>query len=143
LKELKTLDLSRNNITELPNEIFNLANLKSLNLKYNPNLHTKLVNFGHSTIDDCYFDNVKNVICYETRTCKTIYMNNRTFTDVESNNLFNICTVEEIDAILNPEEKKSYIFIISLIFAGIAILIAGPFILINYILKKKISVNFM
>jgi len=133
LSKLERLYLSKNNIGKLPNEIFNLNNLKLLEIDNNP-LKTKIIKFGNSTIDDCFFKNIQ-ILCYEPNTCNSIHLSDRDLSDSEAENEYEVCSKRKDD---ENEDGKSHYFIINgiVLVCIIAILIA---IFTKYMLKKKIK----
>jgi len=94
-----------------------------------------MIKFGNSIIDDCNFNNI-NILCYEPHTCKSITYNNTKFSDDEAQNIFKICTKEEINEILNQNnEKSNSIFII--IIGSVVIVFIGVIATFIFIKKNK------
>ncbi|ORX71008.1 L domain-like protein [Anaeromyces robustus] len=90
VKSLKDIDLSLTKITKLPNAIFNLTNVEKLDLHGNPNLKTRIINFGFeksTPLDYCNFDS-NNILCYQNSTCaeeETYLKNIKACTEKEIN----------------------------------------------------------
>jgi len=113
LSKLENIYFQDNDIRELPNEIFSLTNLKNFNIRNNPNLNTRIINFGNSTIQYCGFDTV-NVLCYEPQTCNSIECDKGDIFDFDANKSFKICSKRDIYEVLGErviinqyEDKKS------------------------------------
>jgi len=131
---LKELILYNNELKELPKELYKLEKLEKFNINFNRKLTTKIIRFGNSTVEDCYFDNV-NILCYQPYACKNIHINDETVTDIESEKVFNICTQEEIDEILNQKGKTNYKSLGKII--GIVAAVIVVIFIINLIRKKN------
>jgi len=139
LLNLERLYLSNNNIEKLPNEIFSLTNLKEFEFQNNPNLKTKMIKFGDSTIQNCNFIDV-NIECYEPHACKSIFYENNKYTDSEFQKEYKLCTKEEINEILRGLNinRKSNISNFLLIILGFLIIIFIGVLITFMLIKKKI-----
>jgi len=142
LERLNDFYIKENNLKDLPPEIFTLEHLNKITLHDNPNLKTKIINFGDSTIKECKFNNI-NVICYQHKTCETILFNDRNFTDAEADKEFKICSQKEVNEILNElgiEKGSSPMVTVGIIIGCIVFILIGA--LVAFILiKRKRSKN--
>ncbi|KAL6622267.1 L domain-like protein [Neocallimastix californiae] len=93
LVDLNFLDLNSTEITELPPDIFKLPNLRNLYVSNNPQLSTRIINFGNKNIKECSFEGT-NVLCYQENTCANI-----------NTKLFTSCTTKEIEEIKSKQSK--------------------------------------
>jgi len=137
LSQLETLDLHSNDIKSLPNEFFNLRNLKILNLNNNPELETKIINFGNSTIKHCYFDKIKIISCYEPNTCKIIHLSDKILSNNEVKNEFDLCfRSEKINQ--NDKNLKS-LYVMGGIILGCIVIILISIHVSFTLIKRNIS----
>jgi len=92
LKNLEILYIGMTGLTSMSEEIFNLENLRELDLDGNPELSTKIYNFGKK-LDSCDFRNT-NIICYEPGTCDKIIVQEEPFRkfNYDNDNTFEKCT---------------------------------------------------
>jgi len=144
LTKLKELVLNTNNIKKLPSEIFNLTNLNRLDLHTNQNLDAKIINFGNSTIQNCYFNSV-NILCYEPNTCEKMQYNNKSLFDAEAQKYLKICTDEDKKEVLNQmdnsnnqnqnNEKSKTPYIVGGIILGVVVILIG--IIVTFMLVRK------
>jgi hypothetical protein len=92
LKNLEILYIGMTGLTSMSEEIFNLENLREFDLDGNPELSTKIYNFGKK-LDSCDFRNT-NIICYEPGTCDKIIVQEEPFRkfNYDNDNTFEKCT---------------------------------------------------
>lgn len=125
----------------MPNEIFNLPNLKKIYLGDNPYLKMEVTKFGNSTLELCDLEDV-NIMCYEPGTCENISFGTREINNDEAVKVFQICSEEILSqkGIKNNsnqnDNKKSNSLIIVIIVCVIVNLI-GVAISILLIKKKR------
>jgi len=71
LADLIHLNLNETGITELPPNLFKLCRLNFFEIGGNPQLTTKIINFGNKNIKECNFKGT-NIECYQEGTCESI-----------------------------------------------------------------------
>jgi len=67
LTDLRELDIRSTGITELPPDLFKLKGLNYFKISENPQLKTKVINFGNRNIRNCTID--VTIECYQPGTC--------------------------------------------------------------------------
>jgi len=93
------------------------------------------MNFGNSTVDNCYFD-VNSISCYENRTCQILYLSNKYIHNNDLKNDLKMCTLEDIDEFLNPNQNENSSFVIVVINIILGIIIGILFTVITIGIKK-------
>eukprot|EP00833_Pecoramyces_ruminatium_P000877 jgi/Orpsp1_1/1174909/evm.model.c7180000051919.1 len=120
LKQIESLDLSGLSIEELPSNIFKLSKLKMINIRNNPKLNAKIINFDNDLpVNSCDFTET-NILCYQPNSCSNI-----------QNDEYNTCSAEVIKEIINSQTEVSeelnddinYPLIIIGIISGVIIII--------------------
>ncbi|KAL6592167.1 L domain-like protein [Neocallimastix californiae] len=130
LENLETLYIGVTGLKSMHENIFDLKNLRDFDLDGNPDLKTRILNFG-KPLDSCDLRNV-NIECYQSGTCEKIIIEEEPFRkynyDVDSS--FKICTdVTRTTTNTNnsidfdaPDENNTKLLILSSIFGSILIL---------------------
>jgi len=71
IEPIRKIYVQNNNITKLPNAIFNLTNIEEFDISSNVKLKAKIINFGYEhsiPVNHCNFHGV-TIECYQNNTC--------------------------------------------------------------------------